>query len=518
MKRIQYLSLGLGLLTIAVATHESFAIGTDLEPGTYRCQSSSATLLRGRCEYRPRPNGSSAQSLLIEKAKRALKPLAKQRTSNNLEPQSGAYGNIEWWFEDENGVADDVANSAMGDFLQANDRGFTIQTLPEVEITTMMYEFDKSQERKLGLEVTSFLGKRTLEQAPGELVQTLTEGLFKAAVGIGNPLSSFLQLGIKATMDSSKHIFRVAETTKCEIGTTCQNGKSQMNHYHVPGLPSTKDEDVGFRISTVPQIDPDQPGLVRLENLTVSYSKFTGEPNAPVVTYSPKTGSGTTIYTDELLVIGSETSESSGSDRKILEVGSSKGSTKFLIMMKVNINMPRGVANPYPKNQMIGDDRSLTPDEIRALPDGELSLEDILRSIEPVCFKNIVTPETQEPVCGFKLMKLDRQYLNHRLRFTIKKGGFLGMGGNELFNENERTRVWKVSDVYDGKGFYALPAFLSEQNSGAYTLTVELDKSNPIAKARRKAERVKGIKFTFGYNQGVNPPLEFDSRQIRVIK
>ena len=385
-------------------------------------------------------------------------------------------------------------------------------------ISTTMYEFDKSQERKLGLEVTSFLGKRTLEQEPADLLQTLTEGIFKAAIGIGNPLSSFLQLGINAVYDSSNSIQTLNETTTCEIGTSCPISKIQVHHFYVPGLPSTKDEEVGFRMSATPQLDPNQPGLIRLENLSVTYSKLTGDPNAPVVTYSPKMGNSTSFYTDEVLVIGSETSDGRDFNGKLLEVGSEKWSKKFLIMMKVTIIMPRGIPNPYPLNQSLGDDRSLTQEEIRALPNGEISFEEILRSIQPVCFTNVVNPVSAEPVCGFKLMKMDRKYMNHRLRFTFKKGGFLGMGGNTLYDESERKRVWKVSDVYDGKGFYALPAVISGENSGSYKLVVELDKSNPVAKARRKKERVKGIKFTFGYDQGLKPPIEFDSNQIRLIK
>ncbi|OFZ18685.1 MAG: hypothetical protein A2X94_14350 [Bdellovibrionales bacterium GWB1_55_8] len=515
-------SLALFALTLLPWVFSQSANAANLAPGTYKCTNAAdfggasadpevaknPKLVSGFCKYQARFGDQAFRNLQLL-ARRLVKQWSAQGELdlNNIEPTEGMGPNtIIWWFSDPD------SNVALGEMLAQNDHLPRLREFPQVEIVTTMYSFERGYERELGMDVGAFYGKRELETEPGKFISNLTGGIFSSTVGIGNPLASFLELGINASMNKKRAEIVTRVSNVCTVGSSCNY--SHNKKFYVMHNVGVKEDDIGLKISATPWIDAENPSLVLLQGLNISYAIPTGEKDSPVDIYMPYNYRDLTLRADQLYVLGNESTNVDVRNGKLIGVGSEKAHNQFLILMKVSVQLPEGSKQDFPQYQPVKDDRSYSQEELNALPNGELSLGDIFDSLEPVCFPDVLNPQNSEPICGFRFSKLDRKLMDHRLRFTVKKKLF---GNGSFRNESDLEKVWPLSAVYKGKGYYQLPMF-DNQEAGSFVLTIELDGSNKVAKKLKKAALVKGVKFEFGYFPGSTNPIQFAPEFVKRIK
>jgi len=236
----------------------------------------------------------------------------------------------------------------------------------------------------------------------------------------------------------------------------------------------------------------------------MTYSLATGNPDEPVEEFQLMNGRNFTARTDQMQVLSSDNMRVDVRTGRIFGGGVAHVHSQFLILMKVSLNLPGELLAgiPVPEFQNINDDRSLSVAERAALPDGQLSLEDVLGSIQVACFKDPLNPSNAEPICGYRFEKMDRKIADLFLKIKLK--GDLRKG-----YASKREVVQRASDFLKDKGYYQLPR-LRNDRPGKYELEVTLDNSNPIADSMRRARGVYGMKFPFGYYPNSPSPIQFD--------
>jgi hypothetical protein len=513
----------------------SKAVAENITPGTCKCYGPSdldpASIfgtaapqgdryVRGLCKYQAQPLGDEIYQKLLKLSRLQVKDWIAGLgfSRDNLEPTVGKEDfSIIWWFEDQR------SNERMCSFLQRNDGLARVFNTPTVRIAATMYSFEKGSERDLGLQVGAFYGKQPPQGAstggatqtqPTPLFGNGLAGVFSGAMGFGNPLASFLNLGIIATANRRQAQKIVEVVYACELGSSCNYTHARANYFVHPL--GTKDDSIGLQIQTTAMIDPDDPTLVRLENLSLRYSVSTDDPKAPVDVYQPYAFRDGVFRTHQLYVIGSESTRTDVRTGKMIEVGTQHAHSQFLILLSVSVFRPEAgdkeIQNPkdLPLFQFEKDDRSYTAAELAALPNGQYSLKDILSSVQLTCYNDVLNPSISEKICGFQFAKMDRKYVAYRLHAQ--------MAGKVRYPTDHEI-YWKVGDLYTGKGYYQIPR-AQETDSGSnsnFELTLELDPKSVVTREVRKSEPVKGMKIPFTYYSGSTDPIQWDPDQIKWI-
>jgi len=488
------------LLVSLGASMSGFALNP--APGQFECTSTGARaagprkFVKDHCLYQAHPNGKEVFTELLKLAVDQTKSWSENGPNfNSIEPTRGMSPNtIRWWFDD------DESNQAMGQLLQENDKPFRIFTVPKVVISATMYSFEKGKERELGLEVGAFY--KDIPNNPLDTTQNsisaFTSGLFKLSAAIGNPLASYLNLGINASVNNNRSSKVQDVTWECAEGEYCEYNHTSTHYFTTPV--NVEKNKIGIQISARPRIDRSRPGLVMLSDFGLTYSMKTSDKDAPVDVATPYAGRDLVMNTGQLYVIGSESSRWDVRTGELLNLSKSGGHSQFIIMIQVAIQGADQSGPAIKDFAFQADDRNYSKTEIEQMPNGRYSFQEILQSVQKVCFKDRINPTTNEPICGFQFTKMDRKFMNYRLRFRVK---------GELESGQSSERYWKASEVYRKKGYYQLPK-LGSTKPGRYTLYIELDDSNASAKSVRAYEKVKGVELQFGYYPGQNDPLEFN--------
>jgi|GEM_PF-4935468 len=207
------------LFTLLISITSAHA--DNLPPGTYKCyppQNTVQRYIRGHCKYQVRPDGAGFSDLLRFAQKLVNDwPGGLPPSPNNVEPVPGLGDQtITWWFDDM------AANEELGNLIRENDVARRVYPKPTVVISATMYSFEKGSNFDLGFDVGFFFGRKPTPEGQSEIdrfVGSLTSGIFNVATGVGNPLASFLSLGVTAARERKQ-----AETIH-DVIYTCDNGE-----------------------------------------------------------------------------------------------------------------------------------------------------------------------------------------------------------------------------------------------------------------------------------------------------
>jgi hypothetical protein len=250
-----------------------------------------------------------------------------------------------------------------------------------------------------------------------------------------------------------------------------------------------------------PRIAENDPTLVTLQDLMISYATPTGDPLAPVDILSPYQFTNLTLRTNQAYVIGGETHSRDVRTGKLLSGSKARGHTAFMFVMTVNIlrageDKPReGFAfNTSPQ-------KIYTAEERRNLDHPGMTLREILSSLRRVCFTDHVNPGSSEQICGYELGKISTKYLDYQMRVSLK---------GQLPNPEDAEKIVVLGDIFAGKGYYRLPMLDPTSVSSKYRITFAINKKSALGKRLGNQESVRGVRFSFGYTPKLSVPVDFD--------
>ncbi len=446
--------------------------------GTYRCykaphdpqQRPQGKFLRGYCLYRAHTYGDEAFLSLLQFADRRVRTTlldsAELSDPNNLAPQRGRDPyTIEWWFEDE------YSNTLMGELLKNNDLPLNVPSNPVVMLTATIYSFERAYAKNFGVDLSAFYGKLDPGSplAPQNFVGGLSGGLFNILGSIGNPLASFLNLGVQVSRDKNKSQSMLEAVFTCEVGTYCEY--KHFSTHHFKGPVSSIDENIGIKINATPRWNPADPRTVQLVGFGFQYSRLTDNENAPVDLIAPIAGN-LRLQTDELYALASEQTSVDFKSGRLL--GEAKGTdhTNLLMLMRSEVLGPDPAADSR-RLILAKDDRSYTDEEKARLPKNRLTLNRIFNSLDLICYPDYFGAAGGRQSCGLQLQEISRETLD--LIVTIE---FAGRG----VSDGSKLRRVRLGDLYKGKGYYRIPEVDATQ-PGDYAITIKLDQSTEL---RRK--------------------------------
>jgi hypothetical protein len=456
----------------------------------------------GICRYQALPNDGIYRDLLSQ-AQNYFPDYVPGVGFNpkDKHPQRGmGQRTIEWWYTTPGW------NEALGEFLKLNDKPFVIRQGAPVRIELTMYTFERGFEKELGFDFAGFYGKREVEENLPKLSHSLSKGIFNTAIGLGNPIASYLMLGIEASVGRHRAETVVRDSFTCVVGSECQisSGKSN-NYYSSPSSIEIKVDELGLSLNTVPQVNPENPGTILLRDLGIKFGIPTGNATAPVEVHQIRDDLDLVLQEGETYVIGSRVTNRDLKTGKLLSSGSEKAFTHFLVLIRASHGNDESAQLPSAVG--IGADRSFSEkelDEIRK--SSPVSLREFFDSIELVCFNDLVNPGSRK-ICGFRFTKIGEGLLRYRLKFSVN---------GKLKYSEKKEQFFRASDVYAGKGYFQLPA-MEDGKPGNYSVTVKLD--GPGSREKAGAEGIKGIKFEYRYYpESVYDPVEFSKSSVRWLK
>jgi hypothetical protein len=478
----------------------------DIEPGHYVCWSAGGD--GGWCVYQAHKDDTVYGDLL----KHVINVFPEWTDKEGFNPANkppakgiGAY-TIEWWYVDsKNGGPDVAKNTMIGEYLKANDRTAHIQNQTEVAIEILIYGFSRGFQRDLGFQVGAFVGKRTLDTLPPKFSQILEQGLLSLAGGIGNPLASYLNLGITAMVDRSRSEEITRTVVTCVVGTMCSPGTSNPNYYKA--TVDTKTDDMGLIFTTTPAFDRDDPTKLSLQGLKIAWGVATGAENSPVKTTTIVDGNrDVDLRPDELKVLMINTVDRDLKSGRLFGSDKEKNFDQTVTMIRV-AKIKEGDKTIVPLELKQTDDRSYTPEERAKL--GTSTIQDFLNSIDTDCAPNLITPTAQGSICGFKFNHIGFNLIDAHLHFHVD--------GKAKYSES-RDQYMRAGDVYKDKGFYQLP-MLDDSSASDYTLTVEFDRPVDSVAAEIKSEKIRGMVVPFRYypSDHINP-IVFPKDQAKNVR
>ncbi len=495
-------------------TNSGILLAQELAQGECRCETffegqkgvsgKPESYPTGLCRYQAHENESVFKDLLVGAGN--LHPDFSYSEGFRFEDRvpkrgTGSQRMIEWWYSDTRW------NDVVCKYLKDNDHQFAFEKQRPIKIAISLFTFEQGSEREIGADFGSFYGKKSLEAERPKVANSLKEGIFQSALSLTGPWSSLLNVGIKASIDKHRADILAEEVAYCLLGSYCEPSQKKNNYILIGNMLEPKMEELGISFSGMAIQDPVDPKKIRIRDFNLRYGIPTGETTSPVLVRNIRSYLDLDLVAGETLVLGMSTTNRDARTGKLVSSATEKAFTQFLALIKVDV--PSNSSSPVlpEKIQGAGDDRSFTEEELAELP--MLSLKDAFNSIESVCFDDIIDSTGNSRICGFRFKKIDRRFVNYRLKLELK--------GKLKYGE-EKVRYWKMGDIYDGKGYYQLPA-MDETKAGKYTLKIQIDRPTPEVKSQMDQDGVSGMRLDFNhYPKDHRDPITYSPSSLEILK
>ena len=496
-------------LAALVLVGSSVAQAQNLKDGQCVCDpmpTSPPGVVRPSCLYQSHNYGDDQRSRLLAEARRRVNDFLANPLNGTSTPEPGmSTGTITWWFNS------DADNKAMCERLKLVDVEAKPRRKPTVVMELSVHYFQKGSERDLGFNVGAYYGKRTLDPKPPKVEGGFNNGAFSITTGVGNPFASFLTQGIAATVKSDRAASGRTWRWECPVGDYCGPSNLRTIFFSSPSLSTLKEEQVGIKVSALPKLDPDDHTRVTFYDFSLTYSTEAGKANSLTESFHPFDGGVKDFRSGLLYVLGNETVSQDNHGTALLTLNGTKSYTWQLMLIRVFV-----VENPDEMDvrDQVGteaDDRTFTVSDLKALKEPEVharSMREVLESIEPVCFRDVINPGSEEQICGFRFTKAAPDFIKQRLNFKVK---------GKLLDDRDKLKPWMVGDVFKGKGYYQMPRAADAHKPSKFKLEIELDPFTDSTRAVRSEENIRGMQLEYEYLPSRHEPLELRRSSIKVL-